>query len=163
MPDDDDDDDLFSWTEAHTRPTDPKTSRDAEERIRRTKMEQIVSDYLHAVYPRSFAAIEIARILNVHPWSISPRLKPLEKKGDVERVGTRHCLNTHNKMRLMVIWRAKLTDKEPVTDGTPPTPVSGDDTGQSVRAGRLAGGEATERSGNGEDVRYESLVEGSRR
>ena len=51
------------------------------------------------------AAIEIARAMDIHPWSVTPRMKPLERLGLVVRVGTGPRLNSENNMRNMQLWQ----------------------------------------------------------
>ena len=48
--------------------------------------------------------LEIAAELDMHPWSISPRMKPLYRKGLVEK-SKKLGLNTAGRTRMMLAWR----------------------------------------------------------
>jgi hypothetical protein len=88
------------------RNTDPETSHLAADSVNVTKLNAMVLDFLVRTSPRTWAAIEIARHLGVHPWSISPRMAQLKDKGLVVDLPKEYRLNSNNKMRPMIVWRA---------------------------------------------------------
>jgi len=52
--------------------------------------------------------IEIARAVGRHPWSITPRLRPMQRDGLIETYGKRACINSEGNMREMLVWRVPL-------------------------------------------------------
>lgn len=86
--------------------SDPSTSYAAARKVNATRLEWFVYDHLVEVYPRAFTAVEIARALHKSIRSISPRLKPLERKGMAVRVGKRSCLNDMGRPHPMITWAA---------------------------------------------------------
>jgi Mn-dependent DtxR family transcriptional regulator len=93
-------------TTAYARGTDPGTSHDAARKTSYTKKEKIVYDAL-AENGTWMTSLCLARYLKIHPWHISPRLKPLERKGLVERGEKKPVLNTSGKVANLISWRAK--------------------------------------------------------
>ena len=87
------------------RHNDPFTSQLAAGSISASELEQRVYDHLFKT-GRDLTAFEIARGLGMDIRSISPRLKPLERKGGVVRSGKRYCVNDAGNPTLMVTWLA---------------------------------------------------------
>lgn len=88
------------------RNSDPDTSHEAAERVDVTKCEQKALDFLLKVFPQFYTAIEISIAVGIDKWSISPRLKPLEEKGKVERVGKKVTINSNGRTSSQIAWRA---------------------------------------------------------
>lgn len=99
--------DLFE-EKALTRSTDPDTSHMAAERVDVQKSEKPVLDCLLANYPLAMTAVEISLAIKVDKWTVSPRLKPLEEKGKVERYGKKVAINSNGRTSQQIAWRAKL-------------------------------------------------------
>src|SRR5262245_58909006 len=93
--------DLFD--EPRARHSDPQTSHDAADNIDVTRLRGMVISVLKG-RPHGLAAIEIARALGIHPWSITPRMKPMEEDNLVIRLTKRSVLNSEGNMRMMTIW-----------------------------------------------------------
>jgi Fic family protein len=70
------------------RNNDPDTSREAAMKLDATRLQQIVLNTL-GQFPSGLTAHEVADITGIALVTISPRMKPLEEKGAVERVGKR--------------------------------------------------------------------------
>lgn len=88
------------------RQQDPLTSRIAAGSVNATNLELLVYNYLFR-RGEDLTAFEIARGLRMDIRSISPRLKPLKRKGFVTETGTKLCLNDAGNMRPMITWRAE--------------------------------------------------------
>ena len=97
------DDDLFSG--AYARHGDPQTSRDAAVVVNVSKLQRIVIDCLRRNGART--CTEVAELTGIPLWSLSPRFKPLEDMGIVERTGTKACLNSSGRIRNLTLWRLK--------------------------------------------------------
>ena len=97
--------DIDFETDAYARSSDPDTSHSAAERMRMSRLERDVYQFLLDHYPVAYTSIEIAKAMGKDKWSISPRLKPLMDKGLVERT-TKVALNSSGKMRELKAWRA---------------------------------------------------------
>lgn len=92
-------------TDAFARSSDPDTAHDAADRVRQTKLEQQVYEAL-LKHPGVFlTSIEVAQLMGVDKWSISPRFQPLKRKGLVEQ-SEKIGLNSSGKPRTMQAWRA---------------------------------------------------------
>lgn len=87
------------------RHSGPDTSRLAAGSISATNLELIVHTYLFGT-GRELTAFEIARGLGMDIRTVSPRLKPLERKGGVMRTGKRYCMNDAGNPTLMITWLA---------------------------------------------------------
>ena len=87
------------------RYSDPVTSQLAAQRVSATHLELLVYDYLFKT-GRELTALEIARGMHMDIRTVSPRLKPLEKKGGVVRSGKRYCVNDAGNPSLMITWLA---------------------------------------------------------
>ena len=87
------------------RHSDPDTSQLAAGSISATHLELIVHAYLFKT-GRDLTALEIARGMGMDIRSVSPRLKPLERKNGVIRTGKRYCVNDAGNPSLMVTWLA---------------------------------------------------------
>lgn len=97
-------DDLFEGTEAYARHTDPDTSHTAARKISYTASERMVYAAL-AETGVPMTSLCIARHLDIDPWSVSPRLKPLETKGVVERCGKKTVRNSNDNIASLTAWR----------------------------------------------------------
>lgn len=75
-------------TNAVARSTDPRTSHDAAGKVDATALERIVLDTLRQ-YPGGLTSHEINELTKCGLVSISPRMKPLETRGLIERRGRR--------------------------------------------------------------------------
>jgi DNA-binding MarR family transcriptional regulator len=87
------------------RHSDPVTSQLAAQSVSATHLEQLVYTYLFKT-GRELTALEIARGMNMDIRTVSPRLKPLERKGGVVRLGKRYCVNDAGNPSLMITWLA---------------------------------------------------------
>ena len=76
--------------DALARRTDPATSHIAALTVDATRLEGLVVSIL-SKYPGGLTVKEIASLLDIHAWSISPRMKPLEKKELVRRTTIRRA------------------------------------------------------------------------
>lgn len=85
------------WDAAYARRTDPAESHDAAARVPVTALEDRVLCALRERGPSTVP--ELAAYLDLRVVSVSPRMKPLTDKGEVERTGERRdgC----------AVWRAK--------------------------------------------------------
>lgn len=81
---------------AYARSSDPQTSKDAARRVDVTKMEGRVLVGL-GLLEGSGTTAQIAKVMNTDKWSISPRMKPLEKKGEIRR--------TDMRWKGQIIWK----------------------------------------------------------
>ena len=86
------------------RITDPWTSHLAALGVDGNNLELIVLRFLLMTKPRTWSSTEIARHVGLHPWSVSPRMKPLQKKGLVQAHPPEYRLNSSNVMRPMIVW-----------------------------------------------------------
>ena len=86
----------ISLFDAMARRTDPDTSHIAALTVDANKLEKLVVSAL-AQYPDGCTVKEISAILDIDKWSISPRMKPLEGKGLVERTAERRDRS--------IVWR----------------------------------------------------------
>ena len=87
------------------RHNDPDTSQIAAQSISATHLELIVHAYLFKT-GRDLTALEIARGMRMDIRSVSPRLKPLERKNGIVRTGKRYCVNDAGNPTLMTTWWA---------------------------------------------------------
>jgi hypothetical protein len=86
------------------RHNDPVTSYAAAAKVNARQLELDVFAYLIKVWPRDLTAFEIARGMRNDIRSISPRLRPLQRRGWVAQVGRRDCLNDKGNMSSMMTW-----------------------------------------------------------
>ena len=73
---------------ALARSADPETSKDAARRVDVTKREREALEGLRRL-GGSGTSTEIAEVMGADKWSISPRMKPLEDKGELRRTDER--------------------------------------------------------------------------
>ena len=73
--------------------------------MHKTKLEQEVYEWLLAHPGVFWTSIEVAEGMGIHPWSVSPRFRPLERKGLVEQ-SEKRSLNSAGQLRTMRAWRA---------------------------------------------------------
>ena len=74
--------------DALARRTDPDTSHVAALTVDANRLEGLVVALLER-HPDGLIVKEIAVLLDIDKWSISPRMKPLEEKGLVQRTADR--------------------------------------------------------------------------
>ena len=91
----------ISLFNAMARRTDPDTSHIAALTVDANRLEKLVVSAL-TQYPNGCTVKEISVILDIDKWSISPRMKPLEGKGLVER--------TTERRDRSIVWR--IADEE---------------------------------------------------
>ena len=91
-------------TDAYTRSSDPQTSHDAAERVKTTRLESLVYKTLKEC-GQPMTALCVSRKIGIDKWSISPRFKPLEDKGLIERAGTMTVLNSGGNPRKLNAWK----------------------------------------------------------
>ncbi len=99
--------DLFEEADkraAYARASDPVTSHLAARSVDTGRLESLVVAALKTYGPMT--SIEISAVVNIGAWSISPRLKPLEEKGLVERTLERRKNN--GKGKGLIVWQAKV-------------------------------------------------------
>jgi len=87
--------------DAMARRTDPDTSHIAAVTVDANRLEGFVLSIL-GQYPDGLTTREISTLLHSDMVSISPRMKPLEKKGLVERTAERRGLSG----RRSIVWRS---------------------------------------------------------
>jgi hypothetical protein len=111
-------DDLFDYAEAHSRHDDPATSHEAAAHMQKTgQASKLEAEVLAVIKPGGrWTALEVAEVLGRHPWSISPRLAPLKRKGHIIEDGRKPVLNSSGRIRECQAWKAIKT--EPVKDPT---------------------------------------------
>ena len=73
---------------AYARRTDPDTSHIAALTVDATRLERLVASVLQQ-HPEGCTVKELSDILGVDKWSLSPRMKPMETKGMVNRTDER--------------------------------------------------------------------------
>lgn len=86
------------------RASDPWTSHLAALGVDVNNLEEIVLRFLFRTKPRTWSSTEIAKHTGLHPWSVSPRMKPLLAKGLVNAHPPEYRLNSNNVMRPMIVW-----------------------------------------------------------
>lgn len=94
----------FAWpsTEAKFRATNPKTSENAAASVRISDLEETVLQAIRCI-PGGATSLELADALCMSPWSVSPRLKPLVRKGLVRDSGqTRKGVSG----RASIVWES---------------------------------------------------------
>lgn len=96
--------DLFSYEPAHARSTDPHTSHMAARKVDTNRLETQVLATLKLHGPMT--THEISDKSGIGLWSLSPRMKPLEAKGCVERKGTKTTVGPSGRSRTMIVWAA---------------------------------------------------------
>lgn len=82
------------------RATDPQTSLFAAKSLPTAHLERLVIESLRT--HGDATSHELAERLNLSLVTVSPRLRPLEKRGSVERAGTKPGASG----RLQTLWRA---------------------------------------------------------
>lgn len=91
-------------TEAWARRRDPRTSHEAAESIRLTHMERKVCECYKASYPLALTSGEVANRLGWERDSVSPRIRPLVRKGLLEDSGRRKVAPSG---RRRIAWKFK--------------------------------------------------------
>lgn len=78
-----------SLWDAYAHKSDPDTSHEA---ARSVNVPELESRVLQAIVVLSGATSkEVAAYLEISPWSVSPRFRPLERKGLIEKTGERRA------------------------------------------------------------------------
>lgn len=77
--------DLFDYTEAYARSSDPHTSQEAVDEVRLTDLEAKVLGALREIHPNGATSHDIADYLSMDLVTVSPRLAPLLRKKQIER------------------------------------------------------------------------------
>lgn len=85
---------------ALARRTDPETSKHAAEKVDTAALERVVLEALRE-RPGGATSEELAEDTGLSLVTISPRLKPLERKSRVERAGTR----ANRSGRMATVWK----------------------------------------------------------
>lgn len=83
------------------RNTDPQTSHEAAASVDATRLEAKVVGAIGAAAD-GLTITETAEILNISPWSISPRFKPLVRKGLIHDSGEKRVGATGRKH---IVWK----------------------------------------------------------
>ena len=98
-------------TPAHllTRTADPETSHAAGESVDTTKMESEIFNHICQFLPEfGCTSYQIYQASGVHPWSISPRIKGLERKGYIYYQGDTRKGGSGRQMRIMRVNRRRV-------------------------------------------------------
>lgn len=117
----------MSNEDAKARSTDPQTSHDAADAMlasgKAARLERAVLECLHREN-RRMTTPEIAEAIDMHLWSISPRMAPLARKGFIARDGTKPCLNSNGRVRSLTAW---VFARHPLSPLVPqsPSPLQG--------------------------------------
>ena len=98
-------DDLPLFDQAHARKTDPVTSHEAAEAITPSlnKIEQGIYDALCSFLPKGATSDEISEASGIQYRTVTPRLKPMCKKGFVVDSGEH---KRGDSGRRQIIWMA---------------------------------------------------------
>lgn len=91
--------------QAHSRRTDPTTSEDAAESIR-PELPELEFRVLHAIQKRGETGAttnELAELMGISLVTVSPRIRPLVRKGFVQDAGKRRKGPSGRKS---IVWRA---------------------------------------------------------
>jgi hypothetical protein len=100
MVDDDKPEDMFDWAEAHARSTDPWTSHAAAKETDACESERLVWEMLWET-GAAMTTYELSEAIGKAEGSITPRMKPLERKGLVIRCG--HKMGPRGSS--MTLWK----------------------------------------------------------
>lgn len=110
MSEHDDELDLFAkggGTEAYARDSDPRTAHDAAELTSAAALELIVYKVLKTHGTRMTSLCVMRALGWSTAWSISPRFRPLERKGLIEQAGELVVPNSSGKPRALMAWQIK--------------------------------------------------------
>lgn len=88
-------------TTALARTTDPQTSHDAAATVKVNELEQTFLNTLATTYPVGLTADGVAAITGLPLNSVSPRTRPLVKKGLLRDSGLKHPTRTGTKA---IVW-----------------------------------------------------------
>lgn len=97
---------LFDWSEAHARTTDPQTSHDAAQSIEgdpATRIEKIILNALENSID-GLTTHEIVDATGIAYATVTPRLKPMRKKGLAVDSGVTRPSPTG---RQCIVWKNK--------------------------------------------------------
>jgi DNA-binding MarR family transcriptional regulator len=96
--------DLFEWSEqAHARSTDPETSHAAAASVDCPPLDRKLHDGLKLLGSYGATSEELADQLNLRLVSVSPRLRPMERRGLVRETEERR---PGASGRLQIVWVA---------------------------------------------------------
>jgi len=98
--------DQFSWhnkTDAYARRSDPETSHEAAESIRPTELEADVLSVLKGTGDNGATSHELAAIMHLDLVTVSPRLRPLARKGLIIETAERREGPSGRKS---IVWKA---------------------------------------------------------
>ena len=84
-----------------SRKTDPRTSQEAGNSVNVTEREHAVLKTMRQ-RRRALTTVEISEFSGIPLWTVSPRMKPLEEKGLIQRVGTKR---NETSNRNMTTWK----------------------------------------------------------
>jgi predicted transcriptional regulator len=87
-------------TTAFARNSDPLTSLDAADRVPVHTLEALVLRHLCWAYPNGLTSYQVAEASGISLVTLSPRFKPLEQKGLIER--------TKQRDQGRIVWRAMM-------------------------------------------------------
>lgn len=91
-------DQLHIFRDAPARNTDPETSHNAASKVDTSKLEGAVHE---ALAKRSMTAEEVADYLHLPLQSVSPRFRPLERKGFIRRTKLRRLSHSGHPR---IVW-----------------------------------------------------------
>ena len=86
-------------TDAYARHSDPETSKSAAERMRLSNMERIVFDVIKKL--RGATTHEIADHTGISLVTVSPRIRPLVRKGMIQDSGKKRAGDSGRKS---IVW-----------------------------------------------------------
>jgi predicted ArsR family transcriptional regulator len=92
----------FDFDRGLARNTDPDTSWDAAETVDVTRLEELVVQAL-TKNPTGLTTEELSSRMRLSLVTVSPRMRPLEKKGKVVRSGKR----PNRSGREAIVWKLK--------------------------------------------------------
>ena len=88
---------------AFARSSDPATSHEAAAGVNANSLEMTVVEALKELGPST--SFEAATHLDIHPWSISPRFRPLARKGLIRDTKTTRATKPGSN-RKSIVWEA---------------------------------------------------------
>lgn len=92
---------------AYARIGDPATSKLAASNVS-SKVTNLEKQVLHILrLYGGMTAHELSAKSGIALWSLTPRMKPLETKGLIERRGTKQFLNASGRKRQLTLWSSK--------------------------------------------------------
>lgn len=94
-------------TRAYARNTDPDTSMDAADSLSSEALSDLQKKVMDQLRANAFGLTvpEISEALNLSVVTVSPRIKPLVKRGLIENSGAKKIPRGHT--RSCIIWRVR--------------------------------------------------------